>query len=498
MKHFFTGLTEQQVLENRKRYGANILTPPKRESLWKLFLDKFRDPIIRILLIAAFLSLIVSFVHNEYSETIGIFFAIFLATGVGFWFEVDAQKKFDVLNQVNDETAVKVIRNANISEITKREIVVGDIVLLGTGEEVPADGKLLEAISLQINESTLTGDPVVDKTTNEANFDDEATYPFNMIYRGITVVDGHCTMEVVTVGDYYTEFGKVAREASKMTEEATPLNKQLQGLARVISDVGFSLGILTFIVLFLENIFRNGEYYSCTQLIFLGITILSIAVILTKIWLPIAYDTISLICKKEKSNKRILDSNWFRWIGLGVTQMLWVNLIMDTFAAGALASLPPNPKVMKEKPRKNSDFIITREMGIHIFVTGLLFIAFLFGLLFYFTDSTGSIGLYYLSVFFTVFVLLQFWNLFNTKAFDTTKSAFYKIEKSYGFITVAVCILAGQFLIVTFGREVFRTISISWYDWLWIVGGTSSVLWTGEFVRFIRSVFPEKREIVTG
>lgn len=953
MKNNYTGLTESQVLENRKKYGENVLTPPKRESLWKMFLEKFRDPIIRILLIAAFLSLIVSFVHNEYSETIGIFFAIFLATGVGFWFETDAQRKFDVLNQVNDDTAVKVIRDGNIHEVPKREIVVGDIVLLETGEEIPADGRLLDAVSLQVNESSLTGEPVIDKTTKEENYDEEATYPSNMIYRGTTIVDGHCTMEVTTVGDL-TEFGKVATESSKMTEEITPLNKQLDGLAKIISVVGFSLGLLTFIVLFVKDIFFSGQYYSFSQLVLLGISILSVAIMLTKIWMPILYDAIGIIRKKHLSDKWIIDSSWLRWIGLGllvfvvssvicyllgmdptnpkswisiddagqilqyfmvavtlivvcvpeglpmsvtlslalsmrrmlktnnlvrkmhacetmgaatvictdktgtltqnqmqvynsdfygltnqdgkeindlisegisvnstafldvtddekikvlgnptegalllwlhrkginyldlresievldqltfsterkymatvvdspslkkrilyvkgapeiifskskfihskddlapvssikteleeqllkyqnqamrtlgfaykilekdevadikdlvdnqliflgivaisdpvredvpdavascldagiqvkivtgdtpgtakeigrqigiwessddeskiitgieferlsdsealervqdlkimcrarptdkqrlvellqkkgeivavtgdgtndapalnaaqvglsmgtgtsvakeasditllddsfksiatavmwgrslykniqrfmvfqltinvvalvivffgsifgetlpltVTQMLWVNLIMDTFAAMALASLPPDPKVMKEKPRKNSDFIITREMGINILITAVFFIIILFTVLYYFTDYSGSISLYYLSVFFTVFVMLQFWNIFNAKAFGTFKSAFYEIEKSYAFITVVFFILVGQFIIVTFGGEVFRTIPLAWKDWLWIIAGTSGVLWIGELVRFVR------------
>ncbi len=139
----YTGLTSAQAEESRAKYGRNVLTPPEREPLWKLFLEKFKDPIIRILLIAAFLSLGISFIHNEFVETIGIFFAIFLATGVGFWFEMDASKKFDILNQVNDETPVKIIRDGNIIELPKCDIVVGDIVVLDTGEEVPADGEFL-------------------------------------------------------------------------------------------------------------------------------------------------------------------------------------------------------------------------------------------------------------------------------------------------------------------------------------------------------------------
>ena len=154
-KHHFTGLTNEKVLESREKHGTNVLTPPEKEPLWRLFAEKFEDPIIRILLIAAFLSLGISFVHWEFAETIGIFCAIFLATGVAFWFELDANKKFDVLNQVNDDALVKVIRNELVCEVPKKDIVVGDIVILGTGEEVPADGELLEAVSLQVDESCL-------------------------------------------------------------------------------------------------------------------------------------------------------------------------------------------------------------------------------------------------------------------------------------------------------------------------------------------------------
>ena len=216
--HHHSGLTNEQVIESRKKHGENILTPPDREPLWKLFLEKFEDPIIRILLIAAFLSLGISFVHGTYAETIGIFCAIFLATTVAFWFEMDANKKFDILNQVNDDTMVKVIRNGNVCEVPKREIVVGDIVILGTGEEVPADCVLLEAISLQIDESCLTGEPLIDKTTNPFEFSKEATYPSNWAMRGTKVMDGHAITEILKVGDS-TEYGKVAEKSTEMSGE---------------------------------------------------------------------------------------------------------------------------------------------------------------------------------------------------------------------------------------------------------------------------------------
>ena len=169
------GLTDDEVRKSREKYGVNLLTPPKRPSLWKLYLEKFEDPVVRVLLVAALFSLIISIVENEYAETIGIIAAILLATGIGFFFEYDANKKFDLLNAVNEETLVKVIRNGRVQEIPRKDVVVGDIIVLETGEEIPADGELLEAISLQINESNLTGEPVVSKTTVEADFDEEAT-----------------------------------------------------------------------------------------------------------------------------------------------------------------------------------------------------------------------------------------------------------------------------------------------------------------------------------
>ena len=212
--YYHLGLTDDEVLQSREKNGINLLTPPKRPSLWKLYLEKFEDPVVRVLLVAAAFSLIISIIENEYAETIGIIAAILLATGIGFFFEYDASKKFDLLNAVNEETLVKVVRNGRVQEIPRKDIVVGDIVILETGEEIPADGELLEAISLQVNESNLTGEPVINKTIVEADFDEEATYASNLVMRGTTVVDGHGTMRVLHVGDA-TEIGKVARQSTE-------------------------------------------------------------------------------------------------------------------------------------------------------------------------------------------------------------------------------------------------------------------------------------------
>ena len=213
----YIGLTDSEVKASRQKHGANILTPPKKEPLWKLFLKKFEDPIIRILLIAAFLSLGISIIHNEYIETIGIFCAILLATGVSFWFEMDANKKFDVLNQVNDEDQIMVMRNGNVKQVAKKDIVVGDIVLLEIGNEVPADGELLEAVSMQIDESCLTGELSIDKTTDPEHFEEGVTYPSNWVLRGTKVINGHGVFEVHRIGDN-TEFGKVAVKATEKVE----------------------------------------------------------------------------------------------------------------------------------------------------------------------------------------------------------------------------------------------------------------------------------------
>ncbi len=875
MTHSYSGLTDQQVLESRQQHGANVLTPPKREPAWKLFLKKFNDPSVRILLVAALLSLGISFVHMEFAETIGIICAIILATGVSFWFEYDAGKKFDVLNQVNDSTPVKVMRNGNVSEVPKNEIVVGDIVLLEAGEEVPADGELLESVSLYMDESALTGELMCRKASDPAHFDKEATYPSNHAMCGTKVVDGHGTMQVFAVGDA-TEYGKVAEKATEQKEEDTPLNRQLHSLANLIGRAGFVLAAVLLIALFVKDIFlghfigvapidiiqRVLQYFMiavtlivvavpeglpmsvtlslamsmrrmlktnnlvrkmhacetmgaatviCTdktgtltqnqmrvheaqflgleggklgdnelstiikegiavnstafldyanpekikaignptegglllwlhsqnisylplrestpiveqltfsterkymatladsprlnrriayvkgapemvlskcrsaqtangfvkieevksdveskllgyqnkamrtlafaykfvdekenidlrnigaELTFLGIVAISDPVrtdvpaavdlclnagidvkIVTGdtagtakeigrqigIWQETDTDrniitgvdfealsdeeafnrvmALKIMCRarptdkqrlvqllqknnaivavtgdgtndapalnhadvglsmgtgtsvaKEASDITLLDDSfnsiatavmWGRslyqniqrfilfqltinlaallivLIGslvgqelpLTVTQMLWVNLIMDTFAAGALASLPPSREVMNHKPRRNSDFIITRAMRSRIFFMGLTFVVLLMGLLQFFTEADGSISRYHLSCFFTTFVMLQFWNMFNAKAFASGKSAFANMRGSMGFILVSLLIIVGQILIVTFGGEAFRTTPIEFKDWLIIIASTSIVLWVGEVVRLVK------------
>lgn len=888
-KNQYQGLTKQQVEESRRQYGENVLTPPKKTSLWSQFLEKFDDPIIKILLVAWLLSMIIAGVHSwgpeakgftAFLEPLGIFFAILLASCVGFIFEVKANRAFDILNTVNDDILVKVIREGNICQIPRKEVVVGDIVVLETGEEIPADGRLLEAISLQINESTLTGEPIISKTVREEDFDPEATYPSNIVMRGTTVVDGHGVMEVEKVGDA-TGYGKVYEGSQIESNVETPLQIQLKGLAKVISKAGYTIAGITFAALTvkllvfspvadmslmdilshllnyfmvavtlivvsvpeglpmsvtlslalsmnrmlktnnlvrkmhacetmgattvictdktgtltqnqmqvyqtrfynlkdqqlgddeLSNLIKegisvnstafldyseekiktlgnpteaalllwlNGQHQNylemrenapvvdqltfsterkymatlvesallhkkvlyvkgapeivlahsrrvaidgtykpvadCketiekqlldyqnqamrtlgfayqiveegqaddffvdgklhqTDLTYLGIVAISDPVrsdvpaavqtclnagidvkIVTGdtpgtakeigrqigIWKPenTEYNIITgpgfealsdqealdrvldlkIMCRarptdkqrlvqllqqkgavvavtgdgtndapalkaaqvglsmgdgtsvaKEASDITILDNSfgsitravmWGRSLyrniqkfllfqltinvaaclivllgslvgtesPLTITQMLWVNLIMDTFAAGALASLPPNEQVMKDKPRKsgkNGDFIITRPMAYNIFGVGIAFVILLMGLLFYFHVQDG-LSPHDLSWFFTFFVMLQFWNMFNAKAFMEGKSAFANLKESQSFLLVALLILIGQYVIVTFGGPMFNVVPLSWKDWGMLIGSSSLVLWVGEIVRFIQ------------
>ena len=882
--YFHLGLTDQEVLQSREKYGANLLTPPKRPSLLKLYLEKFEDPVVRVLLIAAVFSLIISVIENEYAETIGIIAAILLATGIGFYFEYDANKKFDLLNAVNEETLVKVIRNGRIQEIPRKDVVVGDIVVLETGEEIPADGELIEAISLQVNESNLTGEPVINKTIIEADFDEEATYASNLVMRGTTVVDGHGSMKVLRVGDA-TEIGKVARQSTEQTTEPTPLNIQLTKLANLIGKIGFTVAGLAFLIFFIKDVVlyfdfgalngwhdwlpvleRTLKYFmmavtlivvavpeglpmSVTLSLALNMrrmlatnnlvrkmhaceTIGAITVICTDktgtltqnlmqvhepnfyglkdggkladddisrliaegisanstafleetgegekpkgvgnptevallLWLnsqkrnylelregaqvldqltfsterkfmatlvkspligkkvlyikgapeivlgkckevildgrrvdsveyrstveaqllgyqnmamrtlgfafrlvednepddcvalvsennlnflgvvaisdPIRPDVPAAVAKcqsagigikivtgdtpgtateiarqiglwkpedternritgvafaelsdeealdrvmdlkimsrarptdkqrlvqllqqkgavvavtgdgtndapalnhaqvglsmgtgtsvaKEASDITLLDDS-FNSIGtavmwgrslykniqrfivfqltinfvallivllgsivgtelpLTVTQMLWVNLIMDTFAALALASIPPSESVMNDKPRRSTDFIISKAMQHNIFGVGTLFLVVLMAMIYYFTNADGGMTVQRLTIFFTFFVMLQFWNLFNARVFGTTDSAFKGLTKSYGMELIVLAILGGQFLIVQFGGAVFRTEPLDWQTWLIIIGSSSLVLWIGELIRLVK------------
>ena len=256
-EHQHRGLTSAQVEESRRLHGDNLITPRKGDSAWKLFAEKFRDPIIQVLLVAALLSLAMAFIDGEFLETIGIICAIVLATCVGFFFELDAMRRFKRLNLVNDDIPVKVVRDGEMTEVPRRDVVVGDLVYVENGETVPADGKLVKAVSLKINESTLTGEPEVDKTTDERFFDAEATYPSDALLRGTTVVDGYGEMIVEAVGDR-TEAGRVTEQSSIASEEPTPLYKQLTRLSRMIGKIGIAVSIAIFLAM-LAKAYMGGE-----------------------------------------------------------------------------------------------------------------------------------------------------------------------------------------------------------------------------------------------
>lgn len=264
-KHHYTGLTDAQVLESRKKNGANVLTPPEKEPLWKQFLEKFGDPLIIILMIAGALSIGISCYEffglgqdaAVFFEPVGIFVAILLATGLAFYFELQADKEFTILNQVNDDEPVEVIRNGNTTQVPRKDIVVGDIVVINTGEEVPADCELLEATSLHMDESSLTGEPMCFKSIDEKDFDKAATYPTNHVMKGTKVMEGHGVCRVLAVGDK-TEQGKVFEAVQIDDSVKTPLNEQLDGLSDLITKVSYGFAALIVIGRIIMYFVTNG------------------------------------------------------------------------------------------------------------------------------------------------------------------------------------------------------------------------------------------------
>ena len=870
------GLTDEQVKQSREQHGKNVLTPPQRTSLWKLYLDKYRDPIIQILLVAAFVSLILAFIEKNFMETIGIFVAVFLATTVGFYFERDAAKKFNLLTALSEEQPVKVRRNGKVMEIPRHDVVVGDVVLVEVGDEVPADGELIVCNDLQINESALTGEPVAEKSLEGGG---DGAYPRNIILRSTMVMNGRGEFVVTAVGDA-TEIGKVAKKSTEQTSVETPLHMQLDKLAKMISKVGSVVSVTAFFIFLIHDILTNPawggkDYFYMAEIVLkyfmMAVTLIVMAVpeglpmaitlslalnmrrmlksnnlvrklhacetmgavtvictdktgTLTQnkmqvsalelklgdealldtaialnstaelndgkpignptesallLWLdaqgkdyeelrkqvnvlkqlpfsterkmmatlaevdgetylfvkgapeivmkkciiedrmqrqsveeldewqhkamrtlafaykkieasimrtsrtstaevvalldandlqlqaiaaiadPIRPDVPAAVqeCRhagievkvvtgdtaataleigkqigvfedepenigadgsltsldqqmitgeqwealsdeeayerakdirvmsrarptdkqrlvamlqkrgevvavtgdgtndapalhyahvglslgsgtsvaKEASDMTLLDdsfksiANAVMWgrslyrnlqrflffqlvvnvvalllvlggsvIGtempLTVTQILWVNLIMDTFAALALASLPPSHEVMKDKPRKASDFIINKSIGFGILFCGIVFFLVMFALLVYCERrGKGGVDVHELTMFFTTFVMIQFWNLFNAKALMSHHTAFRHFLKDKGMILVLVLVLVGQWIIVTFGGEMFRTTPLSLHEWLLIIGSTSVVLWAGELWRTFKRMIAKRR-----
>ncbi len=254
------GLSRDEVIASRRQHGENVLTPPKKISVWKLYFDKYRDPIIEILLVAAAISLVLAFVNNDFMETIGIFLAIFLATTVGFYFELDAAKKFEVLTAMNDDQLVKVRREGKVTTIPRREVVVGDVVLVEPGDEIPADARLFVAVNLQVDESALTGEPLTTKGLMPNGKAGEA-YPANLILRSTMVMNGHGEAIVERIGDE-TEIGKVARQSTETTHTKTPLNIQLGKLAAFIFKVGSGVAVAAFVIFLVHDILTNSLWHT--------------------------------------------------------------------------------------------------------------------------------------------------------------------------------------------------------------------------------------------
>ena len=327
-KHHYTGLTDAQVLESRSKHGANILTPPEKEPLWKQFLEKFGDPLIIILLIAGVLSISISCYEfwglhegaETFFEPVGIFVAILLATGIAFVFELKADKQFSVLNQVNDDEMVEVIRNGNTTSVKKKDVVVGDIVVLNTGEEIPADGELLEAVTLNVDESSLTGEPICHKTIHEQEFDKDATFPSNHVMRGTKVMEGHGIFKVLAVGDK-TENGKVFEAAQIDDSVRTPLNEQLDGLADLITKLSYIFAALIIVAKLLV-------YFNNLSMVFKwgAISLVYFAIV------GFAY----YIFKKRKSSEKKLGQ-----IGkVGVIAYIIIDLIFSYFYLPCLLAIP--------------------------------------------------------------------------------------------------------------------------------------------------------------
>lgn len=319
----FNGLTAAEVERSRAEHGSNLLTPPQRDPWWKLYLEKFEDPIIRILIIAAVVTLIVGLVDGHFAEGIGILIAIFLATSLGFVNEYRARREFDILNQVNDDLQISVIRDGAFTTVARKDLVVGDIVLVEEGAEAPADGRVVEAISLGVNESTLTGESLpVNKrpTSSNGKVSAEDSFPDHMIYRSTTIVQGRGTMEVTAVGDH-TKIGEIAREATGETDEVTPLNAQLERLSQLIGVVGFSVAGLTYLVLVARGISIGDINMTGAQWYVVVLSTFSGLIMLSRVWLPIVYDGLELLGRVDKMPAVLEDrslAGWLKPVGAGL------------------------------------------------------------------------------------------------------------------------------------------------------------------------------------
>lgn len=340
----FSGLTSEQAEESRRLHGHNLLTPPERIPWWKLYLEKFEDPVIRILIIAAGIAIAIGFAEGSYIEGVGIIMAIFLATTLAFLNEFKAAKEFDILNQVRDDEPVKVIRDGVYTTISKKDVVVGDVTLVEVGDEIPADGKVLEAVSLQVNESSLTGEskPVAKfpATSEHADTNTHHAYGQDFLLRGTAVIEGYGLYEVTAVGDK-TEIGKTARAASEETGNQTPLNQQLEKLGKIIGIAGFGISGITFAALMIRAILIKEIVLNGQQFAAVIVLVLSGLLLLSRVWLPILFDLLELTGRVKERPEWVKDNSLKSW-GLSFLAGFVLFGIL-TFTLGALGVLSYNP-----------------------------------------------------------------------------------------------------------------------------------------------------------
>ena len=336
------GLTTEQAAASRATHGANVLTPPPREPWWKQFLSKFDDPIIRILMIAAGIAIGIGALNGEVAaEGVGIIAAIFLATFLAFWNEFQANKEFDVLNQSNDEVPVKVVRNGVYTTVPRRDLVVGDAVLVEVGEEIPADGRLVEAVSLQVNEGRLTGEakPARKQPGESDDADGTAYGPAHML-RGTTVVDGYGLYEVTAVGDR-SEIGKTLRDSIEENTDPSPLNRQLAGLSQVIGVVGFGIAVLTFSALTVQDVLQGDLTLTVGQWVAAGAIAAAAGVALYRVWLPIVFDALAIAGRKAEPPSFLEAAGVFPWLkALVAGAVLFAVVIGVGIAAGLVGTTP--------------------------------------------------------------------------------------------------------------------------------------------------------------
>ena len=334
----YPGLTPEEVEESRKKHGTNILTPPKKEPWWKLYLEKYNDPIIRILLIAAIIALVVGVLEKTYAEALGIIIAIFLATTMAFINENRASREFDLRNKVNDDVPVKVIREKNYMAIPKKDLVVGDIIMLEVGEEVPADAEVLEAVSFQVNEAMLTGEsePNTKTPAGSSEHHEDTTYPSHLLYRGTLISDGNAVSRITAVGDS-TELGKIGEMVTKEDEEDTPLNHQLQRLSDWIGVIAFVVAALLVAALVSRGVIAGDIALSSGQWVFTAILGLSAGIALIPVWLPIVYTGLSLIGRETEPPSWLEEEGIGLWLkALGIGAVLFAVFTAIGYVAGII------------------------------------------------------------------------------------------------------------------------------------------------------------------